>query len=189
MKYLPVLLSLIALGGADPVPVPPSQVIPSTILPPTIEPLIVFTHAGETLAVGQKTGKVTILGGVKPIPPQPPPPKPDDPPRPDDPASNLTALQREIYYAIVTKTPSATRTEGVSALKWAIQTTETQDQSLALDPQGYVNALVQNAQTGRVPELLPGFNLGDLLTKREITTKEQLKEAIKDLLAALGAVK
>ena len=90
-----MIAGLGAYGEPDGGNVSAMAAIPSQIVPPATESLIIFTHKGEVLAVGQRTGKVSILGqGGGIIPPEPITPTPG-------PTLALTGLLKNVRASFI----------------------------------------------------------------------------------------
>lgn len=174
-------------GGDDPtLPMPTMgtaspSVIQSQVIPPTIEPLIVFTHKGEVLAVGQRTGKVIILGqGGTIIPP--------DPVKPVTPAVTLTGLPKKIYDSFIASVQQS-RVEAARAVIQAIDNTTNQAGGLGVSGQSLVNLFGQQMRETGAAGLVSGWALGDLLQAEGVDTDDKFLAALADVKRAMGAVK
>lgn len=151
------------------------------IVPPASERSVMFTDRGRTYLVGTQTGKVTIVDGVAPQPQ--PQPGPVIPPL-------LTGLSKQVYDSLMAApVDPSTRRQGAAALAGAIDATLGEIGGLGLnDPQQIVDRFATNAEAAKVNELLRGWSLGTLLAGANITTKEQLLQALEEIKRAMQEI-
>lgn len=162
-------------------PQPVSSVISSVIVPPTSERSVMFTDRGRTYLVGVVTGRVIITDGVTPTPVNPPQPV----------TPSLQGLSKQAYDSLMASPiDPQNRRLGAKALASAIDSTVSEAGGLGItDPQTLINNLAANAETAQVNTLLKGWKLGDLLAKSNLTTKEQIMNALEEIKVGLEAIK
>ena len=143
-----------------------------------------FVDRGRTYLVGLTSGKVSVVDGSAPNPgPVIPPYTP--------PAPSLTGLSKSVYDGLTAAPIDAqNRVLGAKALISAIDSTISEVGGLNIqDPQQIVNKLAENAEANQVNRLLAGWKLGDLLSNSNLTTKEQLLQALADIRKGLEAIR
>ena len=161
----------------------PPSVIQSQIIPPTTESLIVFTHKGETLAVGQRTGKVTILGqGGGIVPPEPITPTPG-------PTVALTGLPKKVRDSFVDIVQQALQRKASAAVITAIDNTINQVGGLGLRGQAIINLFGEQMAATGANILVKGWTLGDLLEANGIDTDEKFLSALSDVKRAMETIR
>lgn len=157
--------------------------IPSQIIPPTTESLIVFTHKGEVVAVGQRTGKVTILGqGGVIVPPEPITPLPT-------PTVTLTGLPKKVRDSFVEVVPQALQSKASAAVITAVDNTVNQVGGLGLKGQAIINLFGEQMVATGANILVKGWALGDLLQANGVDTDEKFLAALDDVKKAMETVK
>ena len=175
-----ILFVAVNVGGDVPLASSPTAIVSQIILP-TTESLIVFTHKGETIAVGQRTGRVMILGqGGTIIPPEPV--------KPVLPVNTLTGLPKKIYDSFIADVQQD-RLEAARAVIRAVDNTTNQAGGLGVSGQALINLFGQQMQETGAASLVTGWKLGDLLQNEGVDTDQKFLSALGDVKRAMETVK